>query len=172
MNFPNPKQPMSPEEKLQGLLRLKQHEKPPADYFENFLDEFHQRQRESLMRQGAFSLFWERFSTWASCLRRPAVVWSAAAAYAAIILLICVWPKPGPSPTSGAVLLTQQPATNLAPAPPTIPALPAPPIPRGVVPVSNNPQEILQPTGSKPKNVEDLLPEAALPPPGERTRDL
>src|SRR5207302_6176015 len=33
------------------LLRLKKYEQPPADYFENFLHEFHRRQRDELLRQ-------------------------------------------------------------------------------------------------------------------------
>lgn len=140
---------MTPEEKLQGLLRLKQHEKPPADYFENFLEEFHQRQRQSLMQQGALSLFWERFTTWADGLRRPVVIWSAAGAYAAIMLLVCLWPKPGASPTSATVLITQPPALPVAP------AQPAPPMPRNAIPVSNGAAPNLHPSGAKQKGLDD-----------------
>jgi hypothetical protein len=34
------------DDQIRRLLRLKRYEKPPPDYFENFLDEFHRRQRE------------------------------------------------------------------------------------------------------------------------------
>ncbi len=140
---------MTPEEKLAGLLRLKQHEQPPADYFENFLEEFHHRQRASLMQQGSLSLLWERLGTWVQGLRRPAVIWSAAGAYAAIIALVCLWPKPGPSTLSSTVILT-----------PEI----KPPQPRNAVPVSLGNPAPLEPTGQRNKTAE--------PPPPEPSRDL
>src|SRR4029434_7534086 len=41
------------DDQISRLLRLKRYEKPPPDYFENFLHEFHRRQRErdELFRQ-------------------------------------------------------------------------------------------------------------------------
>jgi hypothetical protein len=58
------------DDKIARLLRLKRYEQPPPNYFENFLHEFHRRQRErdELLRQprwrriwferGRYSVFW------------------------------------------------------------------------------------------------------------------
>ena len=45
---------------LSKLLRLKRFEQPPAGYFEDFLKEFHYRQRAQLLRTPAWRLALER----------------------------------------------------------------------------------------------------------------
>ena len=45
---------------LQRLLRLKRHEAPPPAYFEDFMAEFHRRQREELLRRPLWRLALDR----------------------------------------------------------------------------------------------------------------
>ncbi len=42
------------------LLRLKRFEQPPPGYFEDFLHEFHRRQRDALLREPLWRLFLQR----------------------------------------------------------------------------------------------------------------
>src|SRR5256886_17366666 len=42
------------------LLRLKRYEQPPPAYFENFLHEFHRRQRDELLRQPLWRICLDR----------------------------------------------------------------------------------------------------------------
>jgi hypothetical protein len=42
------------------LLRLKRYEQPPPGYFENFLHEFHRRQRDELLRQPVWRICFDR----------------------------------------------------------------------------------------------------------------
>ena len=68
------------------LLRLKRYEQPPPGYFENFLHEFHRRQRDELLRQPIWSVMWQRLSDSLFRLNLPSLTSMPAAAAA---LLIC-----------------------------------------------------------------------------------
>ena len=51
--------------KIARLLRLKRYEQPPPDYFENFLSEFRRRQRDELLRQPSWRIWFKRAQSFA-----------------------------------------------------------------------------------------------------------
>ena len=111
---------MNKDEQLARLLRLKRHEKPDEDYFDGFLDNFHAYQRKAIATQSAASLIWERVCTACSALRRPSTAWAAAGAYAAVMLLIQVWPAPDHAAKTTLVISGPSPAQpTQTPAPET-----------------------------------------------------
>src|SRR3954451_18270723 len=74
------------------LLRLKRYEQPPPNYFENFLHEFHRRQRDEMLRQPLWRICLERAHTFMSRLDVPSLASyptavAAVLACAAIVLL-------------------------------------------------------------------------------------
>jgi hypothetical protein len=54
------------EETVRKLMQLKRYEAPPEGYFDAFLKEFHQRQRQELLKGSSISLFMERLNTYLS----------------------------------------------------------------------------------------------------------
>jgi len=48
------------DKELSALLRLKRYEQPPPGYFENFLHEFHRRQRDELLTQPLWRICLDR----------------------------------------------------------------------------------------------------------------
>ncbi len=71
------------------LLRLKKYEQPPPGYFENFLHEFHRRQRDELLRQPVWSVLWQRLSDSLFRLNIPSLT-SYPAAVAAVLVCAAV----------------------------------------------------------------------------------
>jgi hypothetical protein len=47
-------------EDISRLLRLKRFEQPSPEYFENFLQDFKDRQRSQLLRESAWRIAWDR----------------------------------------------------------------------------------------------------------------
>ncbi len=135
---------MNKDEQLARLLRLKRYEKPDPDYFDGFLDRFHAYQRKAIATQSAASLIWERICTACSALRRPSTAWAAVGAYAAVMLLIHVWPAPDHAAKttlviSGAPAARPPVPTNRTPNPDTFRSWPTA-VPAGqTIPVSDGP---------------------------------
>ena len=70
---------------ISKLLRLKKYEQPPPGYFENFLHEFHRRQRDELLRQPLWRICVERAQDFIFRLNVPSLT-SYPAAVAAVLI--------------------------------------------------------------------------------------
>jgi hypothetical protein len=67
------------------LLRLKKYEQPPPGYFENFLHEFHRRQRDALLREPLWKISLQRAQDFMFRLNVPALTSYPAAAAAIMV---------------------------------------------------------------------------------------
>jgi hypothetical protein len=75
------------EEQIGKLLRLKKYEQPPPGYFDNFLHEFHRRQRDELLKEPVWRIALQRAQDFMFRLNVPGLASYPAAVTA---LLICV----------------------------------------------------------------------------------
>jgi hypothetical protein len=67
------------------LLRLKKHEQPPPGYFDNFLHEFHRRQRDELLREPLWRICLDRAQDFMFKLSVPSLTSYPAAATALLV---------------------------------------------------------------------------------------
>ena len=83
------------------LLRLKKYEQPPAGYFENFLHEFHRRQRDELLRQPLWRICVDRARDFVVCFNLSTLTSYPAAVTAvlvcAAILTLRIYQTPAPA---------------------------------------------------------------------------
>lgn len=82
---------------IQKLFTLRGQEAPADEYFEEFLDEFHRRQRQDLMKRSARSLLVERVTVWLREMGTAKWACGAGIAYALLMIGFFVWPKETPA---------------------------------------------------------------------------
>jgi len=73
------------EEQIGKLLRLKKYEQPPPGYFEDFLHEFHRRQRDELLREPVWRIALQRTQDFLFRLNIPGLASYPALATALVI---------------------------------------------------------------------------------------
>jgi hypothetical protein len=97
------------------LLRLKRYEQPPPGYFENFLHEFHRRQRDELLRQPLWRICLERVHNFMLQLDVRSLA-SYPTAVAAVLLCAAIFSLKVNQPPEPARVATQSPLTLSMPA--------------------------------------------------------
>jgi len=73
------------EEQIGKLLRLKKFEQPPPGYFDNFLHEFHRRQRDELLREPIWRIALQRAQDFMFRLNIPGLASYPAMATALVV---------------------------------------------------------------------------------------
>ncbi len=97
------------ENDLGALLRLKRHEQPPPGYFDNFLHEFHRRQRAELLREPLWQIGLRRAQDFMGQFALPSLTSYPAAATAVIILVTVLSFKMTQSPQSSTMVAQEAP---------------------------------------------------------------
>lgn len=78
---------MKDSEEIQRLIRLKKYETPGDEYFQNFLEDFKERQRGEMLQQSARGLLFERVTMWFDEFSSPRWLVPAGATAAAALAL-------------------------------------------------------------------------------------
>ncbi len=102
---------MSEFEDIQRLIQLKRFEQPGEGFAEDFLRQFHQRQRAEMLKQSSLELLWERITTWWGNLLVPK--WGMVAAAVAVCAM-SIWMLSQPAAQSSKAL-TSVPAFDEKP---------------------------------------------------------
>jgi hypothetical protein len=95
------------------LLRLKRYEQPPPDYFENFLHEFHRRQRDEMLRQPLWRICLERAHAFVSQLDIFSLASYPTAVAAVLVCAAVISLKVYQQPETARVAIQSQPALSV-----------------------------------------------------------
>jgi len=79
---------------ISKLLRMKRYEQPPPGYFEDFMQEFHRRQRAELLKRPTWEILWDRVLSLAPTFRVPQLAYAAIVAMAISASIFIVNHKP------------------------------------------------------------------------------
>jgi hypothetical protein len=80
-------------EQLENLLALKRHERPEDGYWQDFLCEFHHRQREQAAMKSGFAGFMDRISSWLAEMGPSKWAYGAGLAYATAAAAFLLTPR-------------------------------------------------------------------------------
>jgi hypothetical protein len=80
-------------EQLENLLALKRHERPEEDYWQGFLCEFHQRQREQATVKSGVANFFGQISNWLSDMGPSKWAYGTGLAYASVAAIFLLNPR-------------------------------------------------------------------------------
>jgi hypothetical protein len=96
------------EDDIGKLLRLKRHEQPPPGYFDNFLHEFHRRQRDELLREPLWRICLQRAQDALFRLNLPPLASYPAAATAVLVCALVISLKLYQGPATGNIAANHQ----------------------------------------------------------------
>src|SRR5256885_2396111 len=89
------------DKEIAKLLRLKRYEQPPPGYLENFLHEFHRRQRDEFLRHPLWRICRERAHDFMFRLNVPSLtsypVAAAAVLICAAVISLNIYQQPQPA---------------------------------------------------------------------------
>jgi hypothetical protein len=97
------------------LLRIKRYEMPSSDYFERFLEEFHDRQRADLISRPTLHIFFDRLLSAFPNFQVPRLAYAGVAAAAVLLSATILFTQQEAEPTRS-FALNNSPAVDVLPA--------------------------------------------------------